>query len=366
MTGISLNHLGRQTELLRREIEQAVRTVLESGWFILGPQVEAFEADFARFCGSGHCVGVGNGTDALELALRALDIGPGDRVATVANAGGYSTAAILAIGAEPLYVEVDPISATMDPRALSAVSGPSLRAVIVTHLYGRMADMPALISAVDGVPIIEDCAQAHGARLKGRGAGTWGALGTFSFYPTKNLGALGDGGAILTSDPVLFQRVRALRQYGWSAKYHSSYPRGRNSRLDELQAAVLRAKLPHLDAWNRRRREIADTYNSLLDTGRGPLGQDDVAHLYVIRSPHRDALRRALSDISVGTDVHYPVPDYRQESIGSAPFARCVLPETEACCATVLTLPCYPELRDSEVAQVAHAALRSGAILKAQ
>ena len=325
--------------------------------------MEAFEAEFAGFCGATHCVGVGNGTDALELALRALEIGPGDRVVTVANAGGYSAAAILAVGAEPLYIDVDPISMEMDPRALAAAAGPGTRAVIVTHLYGRMADMPAVLDAARGIPVVEDCAQAHGARLDGRAAGTWGAIGCFSFYPTKNLGALGDGGAVITRDAALAARVRALRQYGWRAKYHSLTPGGRNSRLDELQAAVLRAKLPHLEGWNRRRRALAGMYNQFFAEAtlarRAPSGEDDVVHLYVLRYPDRDRLRAALSAASIGSDVHFPVPDYRQDSAAGRAWAACRLPVTEACCAEVVTLPCYPELREEELREVARCACAS-------
>ena len=261
---VPLNDLERHNRPLLEELEAAVRAALGSGWYILGPRVWEFEAAFAAYCGAGECIGVGNGTDALELALRALGAGPGDVVAAAANAGGYGTAAILATGAEPLYVDVDPATMLMDARALRAAVTPRTRAVLVTHLYGHMADMPALLEAAAGVPVIEDCAQAHGARLEGRHAGTWGAAGCFSFYPTKNLGALGDGGAVVTSGGELAARLRALRQYGWTAKYTAAVPGGRNSRLDELQAAVLLAKLPRLDAWNRRRGEIAAAYGAML------------------------------------------------------------------------------------------------------
>jgi dTDP-4-amino-4,6-dideoxygalactose transaminase len=216
-----------------------------------------------------------------------------------------------------------------------------------------MADMPALLAAAGSVPVVEDCAQAHGARLAGRHAGTWGAAGCFSFYPTKNLGALGDGGALITSDAALAARIRALRQYGWTSRYRSTIPRGRNSRLDELQAAILRAKLPYLDLWNARRRDIARYYGAALAgldlTVPAACGPDYVAHLYVVRTPRRDALARALSAAGIGSDVHYPVPDHLQESAG-APSAP--LPETERCCREVLTLPCFPEMTDEEIARV--------------
>ena len=355
---IPFNDLARQTNGLEEEIESAIRRVVASGWFILGREVEAFEAEFAAYCGATQCVGVANGTDALELALRALEIGPGDRVATVANAGGYSTAAILAVGALPLYVDVNADSMVMDPRALSAAIAPGVRAIIATHLYGRLADMPAILRAAGSVPVIEDCAQAHGARRDGRGAGTWGALGCYSFYPTKNLGALGDGGAVVGNDAPLTARLRQLRQYGWKSRYHSAVGGGRNSRLDEMQAAVLRAKLPHLDEWNQRRRAIAAAYNHLLEgTPLVAPGLEEgyVAHLYVIRWPSRDALRAALRNASIGSDVHYPIPDHRQEFARGRTWASCKLPITEACCREVLTLPCFPELSDDEIETVAAA-----------
>ena len=344
---------------LAEEIGTAIRTVIEKGRFILGPQVEAFESEFAAYCETAQCIGAANGTDALELALRALEVGPGDRVATVANAGGYCTSAILAIGAEPLFVEVDDESMTMDPAALAAAIGSGVRAVVATHLYGRMADMPAILPAAGAVPVIEDCAQAHGAQLEGRTAGTWGAVGCYSFYPTKNLGALGDGGALITNDPMLANRIRSLGQYGWNGKYRSKIRGGRNSRLDEIQAAVLRVKLPHLNEWNRRRRAIASSYNRLLsccELQLPAISAGYVAHLYVLRSPHRDHLRRALSSASIGCDVHYPVLDHLQESAGGRRWAEVELPVSAACCREVLTLPCFPELCDDEVDAVAEAA----------
>src|ERR1017187_5285117 len=259
---VALNDLLRQTTALQSELEAGVNRVLASGWYILGRECTAFESEFAAYCGVAHCISVANGTDGLELSLRSLGIGPGDAVATVANAGGYSTTAIRALGAEPLYIDIDPSTMNMSAADLAARLTPAVRAVIATHLYGRMALLPALL-AVTGraaVPLVEDCAQAHGAALGGKKAGSWGALACFSFYPTKNLGALGDGGAITTNDGRLAQRVISLRQYGWSSKYRCS-EYGRNSRMDEMQAAILRAKLPHLDGWNARRREIAATYS---------------------------------------------------------------------------------------------------------
>jgi dTDP-3-amino-2,3,6-trideoxy-4-keto-D-glucose/dTDP-3-amino-3,4,6-trideoxy-alpha-D-glucose/dTDP-2,6-dideoxy-D-kanosamine transaminase len=349
---IPVNDLSRQAESVQAEVRSAIDAVLKSAWFVLGPQVEAFESEFASLCGVRHCAGVANGTDALEIALRALEIGPGDQVATVANAGGYSTTAILAAGASPVFVDIEDATMTMDPAALAAMLGRGVRAVIATHLYGRMADMPAILRASGGVPVIEDCAQAHGATLHGRPAGSWGAAGCFSFYPTKNLGAAGDGGAIVTGDAALAPRIRALRQYGWTSKYAAVVPRGRNSRLDEIQAAVLRVKARYLRQWNARRRAIAGLYNEALSgagLGLPAVAPDSyVAHLYVLRCAARGRLRSALRRAGCGSEVHYPTPDYRQESLGGV-AADPLLPVTERCCAEVLSLPCFPELHDEEV-----------------
>jgi dTDP-4-amino-4,6-dideoxygalactose transaminase len=358
-----INDLKRHNDAIGSEIRAAIDRVVDRGWYILGPEVEGFEREFAAYCGTARCVATANGTDAIELALRAVGVGPGQRVIAVANAGMYGTTAIRALGAVPCYVDVDPQSMTMDPAALEAAVRGGDAAVIVTHLYGRMADMPRLaaVAARAGVPLIEDCAQAHGAVLAGRPAGSWGAAGCFSFYPTKNLGALGDGGAVVTSDPALAERLLLLRQYGWSAKYHSALPGGRNSRLDEVQAAVLRAKLPYLAGWNEKRRAIARAYHDgLRDTPLqipAPPGEDDVAHLYVVRTPGRDGLRTALSRAGIGTEIHYPVPDHWQESSMSRHSPPPVLPVTEECSRQVLTLPCFPEMVPSEVEAVIAAVL---------
>jgi dTDP-3-amino-2,3,6-trideoxy-4-keto-D-glucose/dTDP-3-amino-3,4,6-trideoxy-alpha-D-glucose/dTDP-2,6-dideoxy-D-kanosamine transaminase len=347
---LPVNDLRRRTAALRPIIEKAIGRVIDRGWFILGPEVEGFEAEFAAWCGAAHCVAVGNGTDALELALKAVGVRPGSRVATVANAGFYSTTAILRCGAVPVWIDIDRASMNMSPERLADVK---VDAVVVTHLYGRMADMPAILTAAGAVPVIEDCAQAHGASWHGRRAGTWGAAGTFSFYPTKNLGALGDGGAVVTNDMDTAGRLRALRQYGWTAKYTSSVEGGRNSRLDELQAAILRAQLPLLDGWNERRREIAAAYGG----GRG--GESDVVHLYVVRSRERDRFRAALKDRGIATDVHYPIADYRQASVGET---NVTLPETERCCTELVTLPCFPEMTSEEIAAVSSALAETRAL----
>jgi len=358
---VALNDLLRQTTAMQSELAAAVNRVLSSGWYILGRECAAFESEFAAYCGVAHCISVANGTDALELALRSLGIGPGGTVATVANAGGYSTTAIRAVGAEPLYIDIDPDTMSMSAADLAARLTPAVRAVIATHLYGRMADTPALeaITRAAGVPLVEDCAQAHGAAIGGRKAGSWGALACFSFYPTKNLGALGDGGAITTDDGQLAQRLRRLRQYGWTGKYQCS-EYGRNSRMDEMQAAILRVKLPHLNRWNARRREIAATYSAALAASGvecpRDFGESYVAHLYVIRSGERDRVRAALKACGIATDIHYPVPDHLQEAArgarGATLAAAARLPVTERAASEILTLPCYAELTDVEVAAV--------------
>ena len=341
-------------------LSAAVQQVLDSHWYVLGQQVQSFEAEFAHYIGVSHCVSVANGTDALELALRAVGVVSGDQVVTVANAGFYGSTAIHALGAVPLYVDVDEITLTLSLAALeqALVSRPA--AVIGTHLYGQMADMPALTALCQraGVPVIEDCAQSHGAVLAGRKAGSWGQLACFSFYPTKNLGALGDGGAVTTNDAVLAARLRTLRQYGWSQKYKVSTPGGRNSRLDEIQAAILRAKLPLLDEHNAHRRHIAARYNAAfvaLPLQCPPsVGNDYVAHLYVLRTPQRDGLQASLWAQGIATDVHYPVADHQQPAYPGARLAG-VLDVTQAACASVLSLPCYPGLPDANVDRVIQA-----------
>ena len=353
---VPLNDLARTDALARQQLGAAVRRVVDRGHFVLGPEVKAFEEAFAAYCGTSHCIGVANGSDALELAVRAAGVLPGDEVVTVANAAMYSTLAILACGAVPVYADIAADTLTMTDATLMSVVTGRTRAVIVTHLYGHMADVAAIRAALGAraVVLIEDCAQAHGARMGAARAGSIGDLGCFSFYPTKNLGALGDGGAVVTRDPALAQRVRALRQYGWDAKYHVAEPGGRNSRLDEVQAAVLLERLPHLDATNARRREIVAAYakgirHPAIRT-QPPAGERSVAHLAVVRSTARDALRAHLQASGVGTDVHYPVPDHHQPIMLGRASAR--LPVTEQACREVLSLPCFPGLRDDEVQHV--------------
>jgi aminotransferase EvaB len=354
---LKVNDLARHHAPLLEELSSAMTEVLSSGWYVLGTRVDALERAFAEFCGTGHAVGVGNGTDALEVALRALDVGPGAEVITVANAGMYATTAIEAVGATPVFADVDVSTMTMDVASLERAVSPRSKAIILTHLYGRLADVQAILAVAGrcGVPVIEDCAQAHGAALAGRRAGSFGILGCFSFYPTKNLGACGDGGCVVTSSEELARKVRSLRQYGWSDKYRATVRGGRNSRLDELQAAVLLVKLPHLPEWNARRCHIAQRYSSEIRHPKIEVPVIEpglhVAHLYVVRSPERDALREHLKALEIAAEVHYPVPDHRQPVLSDR-FRSTSLPVTELLAARVLTLPCYPEMTDAEVSKV--------------
>ena len=298
---IALNDLARHHAPLRAELDAAIARVNDRGYYILGPEVEAFEREFAAYCGAAACVAVGNGTDALELALRALGVGAGDEVATVANAGGYATTAIRAAGATPVYADVDESTLNMDAVSLAERVTPRTRAIVVVHLYGRLANVEAVarLAKERGVPLIEDCAQAHGAARGGRKAGTFGAVGCYSFYPTKNLGAIGDAGALVTNDATLAARIAELRTYGWRGKYRVVAAGGMNSRMDEVQAAVLRVKLPRVDAWNARRREIARRYAATIANPAivlpPPDDESDVVHLYVVRAKARDALRVHLA-----------------------------------------------------------------------
>ncbi len=354
---LMINDLLRHNQKVMGEISKVVTSVLESGWYVLGSQVKEFEQEFASYCGSKHCVSVANGTDALELALRALDVGQDDQVITVANAGAYSTTAILAVGAVPVYVDVDADNLLLSIEHLRRLINDETRAIIVTHLYGQAAPVEEVLTlAADlGIPIIEDCAQAHGAMLNDRRVGSFGALGCFSFYPTKNLGALGDGGAITTNDSTLAKRVQMLRQYGWQSKYDIALVGGRNSRLDEIQAAILRVKLPYLDTWNQRRFDISRFYvegirHSLITLQRIAAGSF-VGHLFVVRSPRRDELREHLKKNQIMSEVHYPIPDYRQPAI-AALFPGVSLSATERACREILTLPCFPEMSNAEVQRV--------------
>jgi aminotransferase EvaB len=336
-----------------------LKEVLDSHWYVLGNEVRLFEEAFAEYVGIKHCISVANGSDALELALKGLGVESGDQVVAVANAGFYGSTAIHAVGAEPIYVDVDPISLTICPKALAAIIESKPAAVIVTHLYGQLANIEEIvrIASAAGVPVLEDCAQSHGARRNGRQAGSFGTIACFSFYPTKNLGALGDGGAVVTEDDMLAARIRQLRQYGWTQKYQVSIPGGRNSRLDEMQAAILRVKLPHLDTWNDTRRSIAKRYSEAFATMDMQLpcstGEDYVGHLYVVRVQARAEFAAALKQKGISTDIHYPIADHKQPAY--AVEQNVSLAVTERACETVISLPCFPGLTDEEVDRVIEA-----------
>jgi dTDP-4-amino-4,6-dideoxygalactose transaminase len=354
----------------KQEIDAAIHRVLESGWYILGQEVADFEAEFAAWNGNAAAIGVANGTDALELALRACGIGTGDSVLTVSNTAVATVAAIELCGATPLFVDIQPGTYSMDPesldQALKAARSGKLpagvrfpKAVIPVHLYGHPVDMPAIMDLAEryGLMVVEDCAQAHGAALHGRRVGTWGHLGAFSLYPTKNLGALGDGGVIVTNDAQLVEQVKLLRQYGWRERYISVIPGG-NSRLDTLQAAILRVKLRYLDDENAKRRKHAATYSNLLSSTRLDLpvnrpGAVDVYHQYVVGSENRDGLRDHLGAAGISTQVLYPVPIHLQPAYRGRVPVLISLEKTEALAKRILSLPIYAELDDEQVRRVA-------------
>jgi dTDP-4-amino-4,6-dideoxygalactose transaminase len=359
---------GSEYRNLRIEIDGAIARVLDSGWYILGREVEAFEEEFARYLGLGEAVGVANGTDALELALRAIGVGPGDAVFTVSQTAVATVAAIERAGAVPVLLDVDEATFTMDPGRLEdalAVGplppGTRPKAVVVVHLYGHPAAMPAIVGIARdaGLAVVEDCAQAHGARLDGRVVGTFGDVASFSFYPTKNLGALGDGGLVASDDPTVAARVRELRQYGWRERYVSATT-GFNSRLDELQAAVLRVKLRHLEAGNERRRALASRYDSALRsatvrTPRVTTGALHVYHQYVIRSDERTKLMAWLRDRDIATAIHYPVPVHQQPAYADRlPIPR-PLEVTERLATEIISLPMFAGLADADVDRVVDA-----------
>lgn len=344
----------------REAIGSAIARVLERGRYILGEEVERFEAELAQFVGTAHAIGVASGTDAVELALRGCGIVPGDVVFTPAHTASATVAAIERSGASPVLVDIDPATYAIAPQALDRAVGDvgsrsARRAVVAVHLYGGPADMPGILEVArrHDLIVVEDCAQAIGASLEGRRVGTFGRAAAFSFYPTKNLGALGDGGAVVTGDAAIAERVRRLREYGWRTRFVSEEP-GINSRLDELQAAVLRAKLPCLDADNGARIERAHAYNSALAGGAiaTPATHEGAAHVfhqYVIRTPLRDALRAFLAERRIKTGVHYPVPVHLQPAYRGRLGVHGALPESEHAARAVISLPMYPELPMGDV-----------------
>jgi dTDP-3-amino-3,4,6-trideoxy-alpha-D-glucose transaminase len=339
-------------------VRQAIDRVLARGWFVLGPELERFEAEFAAACGARHAVGVGNGTDAISLLLRAAGVGPGDEVLVPAMTAGYTALAVLAVGAVPVFVDVDPDTLTIAPRSCDAAITTRTRAIVPVHLYGQSADMPAIraIAARHALLVVEDCCQAHLGTCGGVPVGTQGAGGAFSFYPTKNLGALGDAGALITNDDAIAERARRLRNGGQRDRYHHAEA-GVNSRLDELQAAVLRARLPLLPAWTATRRTLAAIYRRLLPPFVRPLVERDpghVHHLFPVRSTRRDLLQAHLLVHGVETLIHYPVALPDQQAF-AAMSVRASCPEAARAAAELLSLPLTPRLTISDVARVAAA-----------
>jgi len=358
---IPFAELRSQYASIKDDIDEAIQRVLENGWYILGENVERFEKEFADYCGAKYAIGVGSGTEALHLALLACGVQPGDEVITVPNTAVPTASAISFANAVPVFVDIDPVSYNMDPTQIERRITPRTRAVIPVHLYGQAADMDPILEVAHrhNLKVVEDAAQAHGTEYRGKRVGALGDVGCFSFYPSKNLGAYGDGGAIVTNDEDLAQNAFLLRNYGQKTRYYHS-TKGFNSRLDELQAAVLRVKLRYLDSWNEARRQRAARYDRLLANSgvttpaEMPYGRH-IYHLYVIRSPKRDDLQRFLESRGIGTIIHYPVPIHLQEAyqdLGQAPGS---FPIAERHAREALSLPMYPELPEESIERIAEA-----------
>jgi dTDP-4-amino-4,6-dideoxygalactose transaminase len=343
---------------LRDEIDQAIARVVDSGWYILGPEVDAFEAEYAAYCGAAYCVSLANGLDALHLALRAMDVGPGDEVIVPSNTYIATWLAVSQCGATP--VPVEPVEATynLDPALIEAAITPRTKVILPVHLYGQPADMDPILAIArkHGLRVLEDGAQAHGARYKGQRIGAHGDVVTWSYYPGKNLGALGDGGAITTNDPELADRIRVLRNYGSRVKYVNEV-QGYNSRLDPIHAAVLRVKLKHLDDWNARRTAVAKQYLAgLADSGlvlpHVPEWAEPAWHLFVVRSKQRDALQQHLTEAGIGSLIHYPIPPHKQQAYAAAAWPASAFLLASAMADEVLSVPMGPHLPGSDVALV--------------
>lgn len=341
----------------QQEINAVIQDVLTSGWYVLGKQVQGFEAEFAEWLNVSHVVSVANGTDAIELALRCLDIMPGDLVATVAHTAVATVSAIERTGAKPVFIDIDPDTMTLSPAALEqtlkTIKQP-IKAVIPVHIYGHMADMPAIMNLAKqySFQVIEDCAQAHGAMLKGKKAGSFGDLAAFSFYPTKNLGAFGDGGAIATNRKDYAEKLKIIRQYGWEER-NSSKMSGVNSRLDELQAGILRVLLKKLDGSIQRRRDIADQYQQIKNPHiTKPTVKKDASHayhLYVIRTQHRDSLVEWLKTFDIHPAVHYPTPIHLQPAYRDKSIVPLDMKVTEMYASEILSLPLHPYLEETQI-----------------
>jgi dTDP-4-amino-4,6-dideoxygalactose transaminase len=356
---IPLSDLRREYTRIRTEIDEAIERVLRRGWFTLGQEGEGFEAEWAAYCGVAHAVGVGNGTDAIYLARRAAGIGPGDEVILPALASGFTALAVSMSGATPVFADVDGRCLTLDPAAFEAAVTSRTAAVVPVHLYGCPADMEAIVAIArqHALFVLEEAAHSHGARYQGRRVGGLGDAAAFSFYPTQNLGAYGDAGAVVTGDAALADKVRMLR-HGGQKKPHEHELLGANSRLDEVQAAVLRTKLPYLDAWTRRRQSLAARYDDGLCCDEAlilPAVPEDAAHvyhLYVVRTPLRNRLRDYLSGAGVSSGIHYPPGVHRQQAFAELGYEPGSCPQAEAATAQVLSLPIFPQLSSGEVAKV--------------
>jgi dTDP-3-amino-3,4,6-trideoxy-alpha-D-glucose transaminase len=341
-----------------RDIRNAIDRVIERGWFVLGPEVEAFEHEFATASQAPHAVGVGSGTDAISLTLRALGVGPGDEVITTPLSAVFTALAVTMTGARPVFADIDPARFTLDPEKVESLVGPRTRAVVPVHLYGQAADMTGIerVASRHGLAVVEDCCQAHLATAADRPVGTIGVAGAFSFYPTKNLGALGDGGAVITRDRALADRIRRLRNGGQQARYEHD-ERGVNSRLDEVQAAVLRARLPRLKAWTARRRDLAARYRPALEATSVQVPPEcdsgHVYHLFVVRVHNRDTVQQQLAAAGIETLIHYPMPIPRQKAFADTAPEDC--PLATRACAEVLSLPLHHGLSDRDLDSVVSA-----------
>jgi dTDP-4-amino-4,6-dideoxygalactose transaminase len=347
--------LKAQYRSIKPEIDAAIARVLDSCQFVLGAEVAAFEQEFAAYCGTSECIALNSGTSALHLALLAAGVGPGDEVITVPFTFVASVAAVLYAGARPVLVDIDPRSFTMDPKAVEAAITPRTKAILPVHLYGQSADMDPImeIARQHGLIVIEDAAQAHGAKYQGRPVGSIGDIGCFSFYPGKNLGAYGEGGAVTTNNPEHARTVRMLRDWGQDRKYHHLL-RGYNYRMEGFQGAILRVKLRHLEQWTKARRVVVGKYNELLADSDVEIPREmpwgrHVYHLYTVRSGNRDALQQALMAEGIQTGIHYALPTHLQPAYSDLGYKRGSFPESEGAAAEVLSLPLYPELSDEQI-----------------
>lgn len=350
------------------QILEAIKRVLSSDSYILGAEVRGFEKEFADFLGAQFCIGLASGTDAIAIALRAVGVSPGDEVITVSHSAVATVAAIEQIGAVPVFVDINAETRCIDPEKIRPAISKKTKAVVPVHIYGQPAAMHEIldISQQNNLKVVEDCAQAHGAEINGTKVGTFGDAAAFSFYPTKNLGAIGDGGAVVTNYSQIAETVHCLRQYGWEENRISSIP-GFNSRLDEMQAAILRVKLPHLSEHNARRREIADRYRAAIDGVRiiPPPEVDNTLHamhLFVVRCTRRDSLADFLKQRSIGTSIHYLKPIHRQPAYAGRIKGADNLPCTENLYKDILTLPMYPELNGNQVERICSALIKWGSL----